>query len=211
MFIKPSHLDALTYSITREAEGKFLFSFARRHKLAGILEGYNTNDSLWDRLVFEKARSKVMGDGSATLRGIVVSGENLSVDLLTPSRIALSIPFVNTFIHPLTAAPIFATHPHDLQTFAQPAKKTVDSDIAHVGPPTVNIEVKILGVNDDDVEKGGDPVGQLHVRGPIVGRILAITEDTGGAEEKRSDEWIPTGYDVRVQKNGSFKVRSATK
>ena len=51
-----------------------LYSFAHRHKLAGITEGFISKDSLWDRLVFENARRTVMGNTASTVRGIVVTG-----------------------------------------------------------------------------------------------------------------------------------------
>lgn len=51
-----------------------LYSFAYRHKLAGITEGFISKDSLWDRLVFDNARKTIMGDTANTIRGIVVTG-----------------------------------------------------------------------------------------------------------------------------------------
>ena len=76
LFIRPDHLDSLTEAITQQASKSswFLYNFAWRHKLAGILEGYITKQSLWDRLVFDGARMKVMGKGAGTVRAVIVSG-----------------------------------------------------------------------------------------------------------------------------------------
>jgi long-chain acyl-CoA synthetase len=60
--------------LKKAAGSMFLYPFARRHKLAGINDGFITRDSLWDRLVFDGARANVIGDGAATLRGVIVSG-----------------------------------------------------------------------------------------------------------------------------------------
>ncbi|KAI0050034.1 acetyl-CoA synthetase-like protein [Auriscalpium vulgare] len=201
-FLRPTHLDSLVSSINSTAKGHFLFPLAWRQKHAGIIEGYSTKEGLWDRLVFEGARSKVMGEGAATLRAVVVSGEPLPAALLTPARIGLSIPLVVAHTHPLVAAPIFASHPHDLQTFAH-----ADEDVAHVGPPVVNVETKLVGVDDAAIERGEDPVGVLHVRGPVVGRVLADGSEQGSKEEV----WASTGHRARAQTNGSFKVWIAEK
>ena len=76
MFIRPDHLTSLTDAILQGARSSswFLYNFAWRHKLAGILEGYMTKQSLWDRLVFDGARIKVMGKGAGTVRTVIVSG-----------------------------------------------------------------------------------------------------------------------------------------
>lgn len=150
--------------------------------------------------MFQGARVQVLGAGAATVRAVVVSGGPLSADILTPARVALSVPLVNAHTHPLVTAPIFASHGHDLQTFSQ--SDSSDAGIAHVGPPTVNIEAKLVGLDDEAVEKGADPVGTLHVRGPIVGKVLGIEEDA----EAKEEPWAPTGYTGKAQTNGSFKV-----
>ena len=76
LFIRPDHIINLNELIMQEARWSswWLFSLAWRHKLAGVLEGYITKQSLWDRLVFDKARVQVMGKGAGTVRAVVVSG-----------------------------------------------------------------------------------------------------------------------------------------
>lgn len=67
--------------------------------------------------------------------------------------------------HPLVAGPVFASHPLDLQSFSDEASKANPTflSIAHVGPPATNVEVKLAGVNDDAVESGADPVGEVSI------------------------------------------------
>ncbi|KAI0003328.1 acetyl-CoA synthetase-like protein [Russula compacta] len=207
-FLKPTQLDAVVNTIISNAKKSFIFPLAWRHKLAGIFEGYFTKESLWDRLVFDNARSTVFGERAASLRAVVVSDGTVPASLLTPARIALSVPLVVAHTHPLVSAPILASHPYDVQTFIV----TSDQDPAHVGPPTVNIEVKLVGVDDKAVERGDDPEGVLHVRGPIVGRVLPLAESTEGDEEPKTDEpWVSTGNQARVQTNGAFKAWSPAK
>lgn len=135
---------------------------------------------------------------------------------MTPARIALSVPLINTFTHPLVAGPVLASHPFDLQDFTH--KGESESVIAHVGPPSVNVEVKLIGVEDDKVEDGGDPVGSLLVRGPPVGKTGNENGDhnedyvqvspTEEKKEKDDEGWVSTGVRALVQPNGSFIVLS---
>lgn len=75
MFIKSGHLTSIVSGILSEAKKSwFLQPFAWRHKLAGVADGFITNQSLWDRLVFDGARARAIGDSAATLRAVVVSG-----------------------------------------------------------------------------------------------------------------------------------------
>ncbi|KAI0035954.1 acetyl-CoA synthetase-like protein [Vararia minispora EC-137] len=198
LFIMPSHLNALVNAVLERAKKSFIFPVAWRHKLSGILDGHVTRESLWDRLVLNDARVAILGAVAATLRGVVVSGGPLPADLLTPARIALSIPLVHAFTHPISTAPIFASHPHDLQTFAHALP------VAHVGPPVVNIEVKMKGVDDAAIERGEDPVGKLFVRGPPIGRLMDDEDST--TENEGQEPWVATGVVARAQTNGSFAI-----
>lgn len=136
---------------------------------------------------------------------------------LTPSRIALSVPVINVHSHPLVAGPIFASHALDLQTFpssvsTSPSTSAGDAYaftyLAPVGPPSVNVEVKLTGVDDSAIETGSDPVGALQVRGPSVGRPLSVEEK---AQEEEEQDWRTTGERAKVAANGTFKVSPAGK
>jgi len=205
LFLKPGHLQTITDAIFKEARKSFaLFPFAWRHKLAGITEGFITKESLWDRLLFDGARTKVLGEGISALRAVVVSGGPIQATLLTPARIALSVPLVNCYTHPLVAGPVHASHPLDLQDFPAPA-----GSVAHVGPPSVNIEAKLVGVEDALVEKGADPVGVLLVRGPAVGKLLGMEDSYIAIPSGDEDEgWVGTGRRAKVQTNGTFQLLS---
>lgn len=130
--------------------------------------------------------------------------------MLTPARIALSVPLVNAFAHPLVTAPVLASNPLDLQDIPSPPNKDGTTTIAHTGPPGVNVEVKLVGVNDEVVENGGDPVGGLLVRGPPVGKMVNLEDyvdvPTGTEGESENEGWIQTDIKARVQTNGSFQL-----
>jgi long-chain acyl-CoA synthetase len=207
-FLKPTHLEAVVDAIVSDAKKSFIFPLAWRQKFSAMIEGYITKESLWDRLVFDNARNTVLGEGAPSLRAVVVSGGGVSVSKLTPARIALSVPLVIAHTHPLVSAPILASHPHDVQTFAVASGQ----EFAHVGPPTVNVEVKLVGVDDGVVEKGGDPEGVLHVRGPIVGRVLSPRNEIDAEEAPATDEpWVSTEDRACIQTNGVFRAWTTTK
>ncbi|KAI0670544.1 acetyl-CoA synthetase-like protein [Trametes maxima] len=214
LFVRPDHLASLSDTILQEAKKSswLLHSFAWRQKLAGILEGYITKQSLWDRLVFDGARVKVMGKGAGTVRAVIVSGGPLEAQALAPARIALSVPVINAHAHPLVAGPVFASHALDLQTFPTaapggPSASAADAYaftyLAPVGPPSVNVEAKLTGVDDTTVEAGADPIGVLYVRGPSVGRPLSVEEEP---QEEELRGWRETGERAKVSPNGTFKV-----
>jgi len=211
LFLKPKHLDSVVSGIVQAAkQSALLYNFAWRHKLAGVADGFITNQSLWDRLVFDGARAKILGNGAATIRAVVVSGEPpLDNEVLTAARISLSIPLVNAFTHPLVAAPVLASHPLDLQDFPlQTTDNNGQKASAPTGPPGVNVEVKLVGVDDNIVEDGGDPSGEVQVRGPPVGKRVSL-EDYVHVPESPTDDsggWLSTDIKARVQTNGSFQL-----
>ncbi|KAF8644958.1 hypothetical protein AX16_008161 [Volvariella volvacea WC 439] len=81
-FLQSNHLVALTKAIKDAADSSFISSIAWRHKLAALKEGFITKESLWDRLVFDVARTKVIGDCVGTLRAVIVSGSMFSTHSL---------------------------------------------------------------------------------------------------------------------------------
>jgi long-chain acyl-CoA synthetase len=189
LFIKSGHLEALASRIHEEASKAFLYSLAMRHKRANIAEGFISKESLWDRLVFDDARATVLGEAAVTLKAVIAS-ELVDGSSQTQCRSALSVPIISCFTHLAVAGPVLASHPYDLQDF--PAGKP-SSCAAHVGPPSVNMEVKLISVDDDAVESGEDPVGFLALRGPSVG--TAIDSD---------ESWVESKVRFRVQTNGTF-------
>jgi long-chain acyl-CoA synthetase len=198
LFLKPEHVQSLASSVVDRAKKSFfMFPLAWRHKFASLTEGFLTKDSLWDRTVFGSARENVLGKMADTVKAVVIGGP-LPSDALVSARLALSIPVINTHTHGSAAGPLFATHAFDLQML--PSSSTT-AEPAHVGAPSVNVEVKLLGVNDNEVEKGADPVGEILVRGPSVGNMLSADGEAG---EKNA--WVHTGEKARVMTNGAFKI-----
>ncbi|KAJ7219090.1 acetyl-CoA synthetase [Mycena pura] len=200
-FIKPGHLHTLVDAILKEARKRLLlFPFAWRHKLAGISEGFMTKESLWDRLVFDTARSRAAGDGSGALRAVVVSGGPLPAKALTPSRVALSVPIINCFSHPLVAGPVLASHALDLQDLS--TENVLET--AHTGPPSINVEGKLVGVEDEAVESGGDPAGVLTVRGPSVGKLTSMESSYVSIPSGEDEGWVGMGVRATILTNGAF-------
>lgn len=203
-FMKPGHLESAVTSIAKEASKSFiLYPFARRHKHSSITEGYITKESLWDRLLFDSARAKVMGEG-ASMRAVIISGAPLTGSLLTPSRIMLSVPLVNCFTHPLVPGPVLASHCLDLQDFSAVANGSIST--THVGPPSVNTEAKLAGVDDTSVENGSDPIGMLLIRGPSVGKLLSHDDYVSIPSEDENEGWVSTGVRAKIQTNGTFQI-----
>lgn len=108
------------------------------------------------------------------------------------------MPFINAHIHASTSGPVFATHAFDLQSL--PA---AEGEPAHVGAPSVNVEVKLVGVDDAAIERGNDPKGELAVRGPPVGAHLS---GDASSTETEDQGWVQTGEIARVMTNGAFRV-----
>ncbi|KAJ2917592.1 hypothetical protein MD484_g2778, partial [Candolleomyces efflorescens] len=209
LFLRPEHLKAIATDVIKEgARSWLLYPFAWRHKVSGVSEGFVTKESLWDRVLFDGARTKILGPTAATLRAVIVSGGSIEASLMTPARIALSVPVINVLSHPLVSGPVLASHAFDLQDF--PAEKTKSHTTlpAHTGPPGINVEVKLVGVDDEAVEKGGDPVGVVFVRGPPVGKLVNVDGYENIPSQTTDDEegWTGTGLRAKVQTNGSFVV-----
>lgn len=120
-------------------------------------------------------------------------------ETLTPARIAFSIPYVNAVSSDLVFGPLFASYPHDLQVHPSSKAGGEFEGVAHVGAPTVSLEVKLVGVDDAAIEEGRDPVGDVYVRGPPAGTLLGDASSNG-------ENWLPTRYRGKAQPNGCFKV-----
>lgn len=130
----------------------------------------------------------------------------------------------------MSTSPILASHLLDVQDFP-PSKADENPQVAHCGAPSINLEVKLVGVNDEAVEAGADPRGLLIVRGPPVGKIVKLGHgarveegddyvdvgagstilNPGDATVSGEAEWVKTDVEARVLTNGSFvPVREKT-
>ncbi|THH08197.1 hypothetical protein EW145_g2865 [Phellinidium pouzarii] len=199
-FLTPSQMNGIVSSVLSLAQNSLLYSFAWRHKLLHLQNGFLSKDSIWDRSVFAGARKAVLRGMADSLRAVIISGGMVEAKLLTPTRITLSIPIVNAHEHPLVAGPVFFSHPLDFQSFKAASQL---ADIAHVGPASINVEAKLVGVDDTEVDKGADPVGEIFIRGPSV--TLPLEGET------TPHNWVGTGEKGLVQTNGTFKVITAPK
>ncbi|KAH7107449.1 acetyl-CoA synthetase-like protein [Auriculariales sp. MPI-PUGE-AT-0066] len=197
LVVTRQHLNSLTKSILSLLGGP-LKPLAWRHKSVALAAGSLTNDTLFDRIVFDSARRASLGQMGMTLRAVIVSGGQLDAATLPASRIALSVPIVNAFAYPLVAGPVFGSHPLDVQAFPAVAGDVL-SDIQHFGPPTTNIEVKLVNVSEEEGDK--PVVGNLHIRGPAIG-----TAGLGELRPAASQQWVNTYETAAVQTNGSFKI-----
>jgi len=99
-----------------------------------------------------------------------------------------------------------ASHPLDLQDFPVLTRDPSIPDVAHVGPPSVNTEVKLIGLNDEAVEAGADPTGALLIRGPSVGKLLGNDDYVSIPSVDEQQGWVNTGVRAMVQTNGSFQI-----
>lgn len=192
LFIGPDHLEDLSSSILKHARESWLYSFAWRHKVAAFAEGFLSKDSLWDRAVFDNAREAVFGGMANALKVVISSGGPISREVLTPARIALSIPVINMHVNPWVSGPVFATQAFDAQVLPS------GHEPAHVGGPSVNVEAKLKGVKDTYLEENEDPVGEIVVRGPTVGVSIG--------QEAESVAWQEISEIGRAMTNGAFKV-----
>lgn len=82
----------------------------------------------------------------------------------------------------------------------------------------MNIEAKLGGVNDTEVEDGKDPKGVVLFRGPPVGKMVSPESEVGsdseyvdvGTSESKTqaddDGWIAAEVEAKVMSNGAFVV-----
>jgi len=204
-----SHAESITRDVLNEAKMTSpIFDLACRHKFFNLDEGHLVNSSFWDRFVFNSARKHALGKSASALRLVVIADPVVNAGLL-PIQVALSIPLVRILSHPTVCGPVCASHGLDLQSF--PAERgTGDNETAsaHVGPPSVNIEAKLVGVDDAALEtKKADPVGELIIRGPSVGETVPTSEATSPASTEVAESgWMSMQRRALIRSNGTFVV-----
>ncbi|KAJ1310303.1 hypothetical protein OPQ81_007043 [Rhizoctonia solani] len=198
LYVLPSELTSVSSNVLETAKGSFLYTLAWKRKMGALLEGSVSRTTPWDRVVFEEARTKW---GLSDLRSVVTAGESSDPSTQAICSIATSVPIARAHVCPLSASPILASHPLDLQRhFPATGGSRMSKDPLHVGPPAPSVEVKLVGVSESDIEAGNDPRGELLIRGTSVG--TPVSEST----VPYPDGWLPTGERAIVQSNGTFKV-----
>ncbi|KAN0066336.1 hypothetical protein ACQY0O_000430 [Thecaphora frezii] len=202
---------SLACALTTVSRRSPIAGLAAKSKLYTVRNGAYGRQGLLDRLVYRSSREAT---GCLNLRGLVIVGPGSSVTqgLLDSLRMHLGCAVQNAYL-PAAAprsdkagatayavtAPVCATHNFDLQAFA-------DQIPAHVGPPAVSVEVKLvqsaransLGFKiDGDKPRGfeGDPMGEVYVRGKTV---------TG--DDAVNQEWFATGDLAGFRTNGTLVV-----
>jgi len=198
IFVTSAHLDSLTTEVMGAAKSSLLFGLAFRHKMYHLLNGYMTGESFWDRMLFAPSRARKLGTAGGKLRAIVVTN-SLTTESIMPSRVALSVPLVRIMTDPLVSGPVFASHPLDLQLLPP---TPAGPSIAHVGPPSINVEVMLANVDDAAIETGQNPSGELLVRGPSVGKGVPVDE----IEVESDENWTRLQRRALVMSNGTFTV-----
>ncbi|KAF9514878.1 hypothetical protein BS47DRAFT_1392137 [Hydnum rufescens UP504] len=171
LFIKPEHLEALSSAIISHAGSAFFGPWAWSRKLVNFRGVPSPTPHPGTRSVAcRKPGERLLVTqprihGSKEWLSLVLHVESLagpaSEETFPTARLALSIPIVNAHIEAISTAPIFASHPFDLQHFP-PLKP---DEVAHVGPPGANVEVKLVAADHDaEVDETiNDPVGTVRV------------------------------------------------
>ena len=114
LFLRPEHLKAIATDVIKEgARSWLLYPFAWRHKVSGVSEGFVTKESLWDRVLFDGARTKILGPTAATLRAVIVSGGTFPF-------IHPPYPFCLRFSLPALYDPCLTQLTHELPRFYVP-------------------------------------------------------------------------------------------
>jgi len=81
-----------------------------------------------------------------------------------------------------------------------------DHDYGHCGPPTPNVEIKLVDIPEMNYWTNKDePEGELWIRGPSVAKGYYL-DPTKTAEDFDEDGWFHTGDVARWRKNGTFKI-----
>ncbi|TKA54937.1 hypothetical protein B0A53_02410 [Rhodotorula sp. CCFEE 5036] len=146
-------------------DSSFIVRAARDGKLRLLRQGVLTKQSFWDALLYKGLRK----DTNLTrLRGLFLSAPPaLDQSRFETLRAALGCPVAQTLAHPVLLSPLCAAHMFDVQRLPPPgAKRLRGNEKNHVGPPTLGMEVKLVG--DEDEIEAGRIKGQIVVRTPVL-------------------------------------------
>ncbi|KAK4053050.1 hypothetical protein OIV83_001785 [Microbotryomycetes sp. JL201] len=140
-----------------------IIKYGRDAKLRLLRTGVLKNDTFWDKILFNGVRKDAR---AIKLRAMFLEGESEQARLES-FRTILGQPCVVTKAHAFLLAPLSAAMMYDLQRLPRPGSEEVDMrEIAHVGPPTTGVEIKIMG-KEEEIQRGRVR-GELLVRSPLL-------------------------------------------
>lgn len=119
-------------------------------------------------------------------------------------RAALGVPVQQVYAHPLVAGPILASMFNDFQSLG------LSQEHLHYGPPTTNVECKLVEVPEPAIINNDAVKGQLAVRGPTV--AVQIKDAKSGKileDEMASEEFLLLNQEAQLLTNGTVKIFSA--
>lgn len=190
LFTSPYGASILATVLCKLSKRNLLVRLASISKLAFLRHGTFSSSTIWDKLVFNNIRKSIQGVG---LRSVLIVTESNSVnqDLLDILRIQLSCTVRQAYLplSPCTAmgseltsgigsesssnsalalvtAPLNAVHSLDLQAFAEEEHEYTP---AHVGPPNVAVEMKLVEtalfnkMDFKDAQIGQDSIGEVRL------------------------------------------------
>lgn len=230
LYTSPSGASLLAACLCTVSKRSPIAFLGAHGKLAALRHGVFSRLSLWDSLLFDKTRKNTRTE---LLRSVMLISEGPTVGqgLLDILRLQLGCVVRLAYLpagvlrvfgsdlsagvnpghnagSPLTAvptAPLTATHSLDLQAFASRPKDHRQVP-AHVGPPNVAIELKLVEVDStkqeymsqtNPITESGcfqDPVGEIFIRGTCLAGVPT------------SNEWCATGEIGTIRSNGTLVV-----
>uniref|UniRef100_A0A8C7ZP01 Long-chain-fatty-acid--CoA ligase n=2 Tax=Oryzias sinensis TaxID=183150 RepID=A0A8C7ZP01_9TELE len=172
---------------TKSPLRRALLHFAVQRKQAELSRGIVRNNSLWDKLIFNKIQASLGGN----LRFVLTASAPISSTVLSFLRATLGCLIFEGYGQ---------TECTSGCTFSMPG----DSSTGHVGAPLPCAMVKLVDIPEMNYyAKNGE--GEICIQGPSVFRgYLKDPERT--AEALDSEGWLHTGDVGQWLKNGSLRI-----
>lgn len=227
IYASPNGVSSLGLALTSKSKRSPFGATVYQRKLIALRRGTLDRASIWDSFLFNSVRSSTGLDQTRGVN-IVGSGWVVGQSLLDILRGHLGCPVVNSFLPdgPLESrggkssgllssawltAPVASSHSYDVQAFQ--ANNKISEMPAHVGPPSVSIEIKLVKEGEDGEDaktphgwerfKGsGDVIGQVLVRGTTL--TTSGAGEQGDAGNVEGQTWYSTGASGLFRSNGTL-------
>ncbi|XP_036620251.1 long-chain-fatty-acid--CoA ligase 1-like isoform X1 [Trichosurus vulpecula] len=166
---------------------RWILDFASKRKEAELRSGIIRNNSLWDKIIFNKIQASLGGK----IRFMVTGAAPVSATVLTFLRAALGCHFLEGYGQTECAAGCSLTVPGDWTA-------------GHVGAPIPSNLVKLVDVEEMNylAAKGE---GEICVKGPNVFKGY-LKDPAKTAEALDKDGWLHTGDIGKWLPNGTLKI-----